>query len=459
MEFDEARWLSLQPRAGETLRSALGRALREAILTGALRAGVRLPASRAFARQLVVSRGVVSDAYGELEAQGFLVSRAREAPVVASVHGPGVVRAEPELEVLVPRYDLTPTTPDVTLFPLTRWLAAVQHVVRSSGSPTLDYREPRGERVLRAALADHLGRTRGVIADPAQIVIVQGTAQSIDLLLRVLRARGASRVAVEDPSHTTQHERIHAMGLEVAPQPVDRQGMVVEGLKADSVLVTPAHQFPTGSVLSGERRRDLIAWARANRGLIIEDDYDSEFRYDREPVRALQGLAPDYVAQLGTVSKTLAPALRLGWLVAPANLVDEAVRTKRLLDDFSPALDQLTLAEFLTRGDYDRHVRRARGIYRARRDRLLAALAKHLPELMVEGIAAGMHLVLRLPPGIDDVAVAEDARRAGIRLPALSAFRIRPASSGGLVVGYGRLHESAVEPAMQALAKVVRPHL
>jgi GntR family transcriptional regulator/MocR family aminotransferase len=235
--------------------------------------------------------------------------------------------------------------------------------------------------------------------------------------------------------------------------------MVVEGLKADSVLVTPAHQFPTGSVLSGERRRDLIAWARANRGLIIEDDYDSEFRYDREPVRALQGLAPDYVAQLGTVSKTLAPALRLGWLVAPANLVDEAVRTKRLLDDFSPALDQLTLAELLTRGDYDRHVRRARGIYRARRDRLLAALAKHLPELMVEGIAAGMHLVLRLPPGIDDVAVAEDARRAGIRLPALSAFRIRPASSGGLVVGYGRLHESAVEPAMQALAKVVRPHL
>jgi GntR family transcriptional regulator/MocR family aminotransferase len=193
--------------------------------------------------------------------------------------------------------------------------------------------------------------------------------------------------------------------------------------------------------------------------LIIEDDYDSEFRYDREPVRALQGLAPDYVAQLGTVSKTLAPALRLGWLVAPANLVDEAVRTKRLLDDFSPALDQLTLAEFLTRGDYDRHVRRARGIYRERRDRLLAALAMYLPELMVEGIAAGMHLVLRLPPGIDDVAIAEDARRAGIRLPALSAFRIRPASSGGLVVGYGRLHESAVEPAMQALAKVVRPHL
>ena len=459
MEFYEARWLSLEPRAGETLRAALGRALREAILTGALRAGVRLPASRAFARQLGVSRGVVSDAYGELEAQGFLVSRAREAPVVATVDGPGVVRAEPEPDLPVPRYDLTPTLPDLTLFPLHRWLAAAQHVARTSGSSTLDYREPRGERVLRSALADHLGRTRGVIADPAQIVIVQGTAQSIDLLLRVLRARGASRIAVEDPSHTTQHERIHAMGLEVAPQPVDRHGMVVEGLQADAVLVTPAHQFPTGSVLTGERRRDLITWARANQGLIIEDDYDSEFRYDREPVRALQGLAPDYVAQLGTVSKTLAPALRLGWLVVPTSLVDEAARTKRLLDDFSPALDQLTLAELLTRGDYDRHVRRARGIYRVRRDRMLAGLARHLPELAAEGIAAGMHLVLRLPGGVDDVAIAGDARQAGIRVPALSAFRIKPATSVGLVVGYGRLHESVVEPAIQALARVVRRHL
>jgi GntR family transcriptional regulator/MocR family aminotransferase len=459
MEFDEARWLSLDRRDGETLRAALGRALREAILTGALRSGVRLPASRALAQQLGVSRGVVTDVYGQLEAQGFVVSRAREAPVVASVQGPRVVRAEPELEDPPPRYDLTPTTPDVTLFPLTRWLAAAQHAARSSGSATLDYREPRGERVLRAALADHLGRTRGVIADPAQIVIVQGTAQSVDLLLRVLRARGASRVAVEDPSHTRQHERIQAMGLEVVPRPVDKHGMVVDGLEADAVLVTPAHQFPTGCVLSGERRRDLIAWARANRSLIIEDDYDSEFRYDREPVRALQGLAPDHVAQLGTVSKTLAPSLRLGWLVVPAHLVDEAERTKRLLDDYSPALDQLALAELLNRGDYDRHVRRARGVYRARRDRMLAALAKHLPELMVEGIAAGMHLVLRLPPGADDLAIAEDSRRAGIRLPALSSFRIKPATSGGLVVGYGRLHESAVEPAIEALAKVVRPHL
>jgi GntR family transcriptional regulator / MocR family aminotransferase len=457
--FDEARWLSLDRSSGETLRAALERTLRDEILGGALRAGVRLPASRAFALQLGVSRGVVTDAYGQLEAQGFLVSRAREAPMVAEVQRPVAVRSEPEVSAPLPRHDLSPTSPDVTLFPLTRWLAAAQHVARRGGTAILDYREPRGESVLREVLADHLGRTRGVIADPAQIVIVQGTSQGVDLLLRLLRARGVSRVAVEDPSHTTQRQRIRAMGLEVIPQPVDTHGLVVDGLEAGAVVVTPAHQFPTGSVLSGARRRDLIAWSSANSAVIIEDDYDSEFRYDREPVRALQGLAPEQVALLGTVSKTLAPALRLGWLVVPAHLVDEAVSTKRLLDDFSPALDQLTLAELLMRGHYDRHVRHARGVYRARRDRLLGALAKHLPGLRVEGVAAGVHLLLGLPPGVDDSAVARAAGDAGIRVPALSAFRIQPGGTGGLVIGYGRVHESVVEPATEALARAIRQYL
>ena len=451
--------MTWEPGHGETLRAALERTLREAIRTGALRESVRLPSSRALAQALGVSRGVVSDAYGQLEAQGFLVTRSRTAPVVAGVPRRDVVRREPEAPARAPRYDLTPTTPDVTLFPLARWLAAAQHVARRASTTTLDYREPRGERVLREALADHLGRTRGVIAEPEQIVVVQGTAQGICSLLHVLSARGASRVAVEDPSHTTQHERIRAFGFELVPRPVDHHGMVVAGLEADAVLVTPAHQFPTGSVLSGERRRELLAWSHAGGGLIVEDDYDAEFRYDREPVRALQGVAPEQVIQLGTVSKTLAPALRLGWLVAPPGLADDAARTKRLLDDFSPALDQLTLAELLTRGHYDRHVRRARAVYRARRDRLLAALAKHLPELTVEGVAAGVHLLLRLPPGVDDRTVADAARNASIAVPPLSAFRIRPSDDGGLVIGYGRLHESTVAAATRSLAKLVRAHL
>jgi GntR family transcriptional regulator / MocR family aminotransferase len=460
MDIDEARWLALERRPGETLRAGLERELRDAIRSGALREGVRLPASRVLARALGVSRGVVSDAYGQLEAQGFLVTRTRAAPVVAA--SPSRVdraRRKPEPTAPPPRFDLTPTTPDVTLFPLSRWLAAAQSAAHRSGAVALDYREPRGERSLREALADHLGRTRGVIADPEQIVVVQGTAQGVDLLLRVLRARGASRVAVEDPSHTTQHERGRAHGFELRPQRVDGDGMIIGELEADAVLVTPAHQFPTGSVLSGERRRQLLAWSDSTAGWIVEDDYDAEFRYDRVPVRALQGLAPGRVVQLGTVSKTLAPALRLGWMVAPRELTDEAVRAKRLLDDFSPALDQLALAEFLRRGHYDRHLRRARSAYRRRRDALLAALARQLPELAVEGVAAGVHVLLRLPEGVSDVAAAKEAEGARIRVPPLSAFRLTPSDDGGLVIGYGRLHETAVEPAARALAAVIRKHL
>ncbi len=460
VEVDEARWLSFERGSGETLRAALERSLREAISDGALREGVRLPASRVLARALGVSRGVVSDAYGQLEAQGFLVTRARAAPVVAATPSrAGGRRRAPTKPAPPPRYDLTPTTPDVTQFPLNRWLATAQQAARRAGAVALDYREPRGERLLREALADHLGRTRGVIADPEQIVVVQGTAQGVDLLLRILRARGAGRLAVEDPSHTTQHERARAWSFELRPQPVDRDGMIVAGLEADAVLVTPAHQFPTGSVLSGERRRELLLWSETTGGLVVEDDYDAEFRYDREPVRALQGLAPSRVVQLGTVSKTLAPALRLGWVVAPEELADEAAREKRLLDDFSPALDQLALAEFLGRGHYDRHLRRARAVYRRRRDAVLAALARQLPELAVEGVAAGVHLLLRLPPDASDVAIADEAGRALIRVPPLSAFRLEPSADGGLVIGYGRLHESAVEPAARALAAVIRRHL
>ncbi len=456
---DGARWWPFERRSGETLRVALERTLRDAILSGALREGVSLPASRRLARELGVSRGVVTEAYGQLESQGLLITGVRRPPVVASVVRPRLATPALEPGASAPRYDLTPTTPDVNLFPLERWLVCLQRVARDAGPLVLDYRDHRGERPLREALADHLGRTRGVVVDPQQIIVTQGTAQGIDLLLRLLRSGGATRFAVEDPSHTTQRQRVTAAGLVLVPQPTDADGLVVDGLDADAVLVTPAHQFPTGSVLSGERRRELLAWARATDGVIIEDDYDAEFRYDREPVRALQGLAPDRVAQVGTVSKTLAPGLRLGWLALPPALVDEAVCQKRLLDDFSPALDQLTLAAFLRGGDYDRHVRKARSVYRARRDRLLAALSEHLPELEVAGVAAGVHLLLQLPSWVDDAAIALRASMARISVPPLSAFCIRPARGRGLVVGYGRLHESAVSAAVQALAALVRPAL
>jgi GntR family transcriptional regulator / MocR family aminotransferase len=240
---------------------------------------------------------------------------------------------------------------------------------------------------------------------------------------------------------------------------VDARGVVVDGLVSDALILTPAHQFPTGCVLSGDRRRALLRWAVSRDALLIEDDYDAEFRYDREPVRALQGLATDRVVHLGTVSKTLAPSIRLGWVVTPYWLVDDLERAKRLADDFSPALDQLALTRLIASGEYDRHLRRARAMYRRRRDALVSSLAARLPELPVEGIAAGVHLVLRLPRGCDDVAIVGDAERARILVEPLSRFYLGATDESGLVVGYGRLHESAVDEIAQALSHIVRRHL
>ena len=454
--IDEASWLRLERGPGETLRAALERTVCAAIREGSLRAGSRLPSSRLLAAHVGVSRGVASDVYAHLEAQGFIVVQPRRAPVVAETAAPARPRRRSEEgKARAPRFDLTPTTPDVTLFPMRQWLAALKHAAAHAPARALDYGESRGDAGLRETLADHLGRTRGVVADPAQIVVVQGAAQGLDLLLRVLSRHGRCRVAVEDPSLNGQHDRIASLGLEVIGCRVDDDGIVINGADADAALVTPAHQFPTGVVLSGERRRALLSWARERPRLVIEDDYDAEFRYDREAVRALQGLDPDRVAYVGTVSKTLAPALRLGWVVAPPELAAEAAQAKRLLDFCSPVLEQLALKRLIDNGDYDRHVRRVRGIYRARRDRLTAALGAHVPEFAVQGVAAGLHVLVQLPSELDDARVAAEAARQGIRVDPLSRFALeRPAS--GLVVGYGRVHEAALEPAVAALASAIR---
>jgi GntR family transcriptional regulator / MocR family aminotransferase len=453
---DEARWLRIEQRRGETLRAAVERMLREAIRSGALRPGVRLPSSRGLAAQLGVSRGVASEAYGQLAAQGFLVSRTKSVPVVAYVaSSPPPTRLRRVLPP-APRFDLTPTTPDVALFPRRRWLSALSDVMRTAPSAAFDYGDPRGEGELRETLADHPGRTRGVVAAPEQIVVVNGAAQGIDLLARLLARRGARRVALEDPSLDTQPQRLRINGLEPIARPVDRDGLLVDGLDADAALVTPAHQFPTGAVLSGARRRQLLDWARRHEALVIEDDYDAEFRYDREPIRALQGLDRTGVAYLGTTSKTLAPALRLAWAVIPEHLVDEAEQIKHLLDVCSPRIEQRALSHFIRSGEYERHVRRARATYRRRRDALMAALQRYLPELPVEGIAAGLHLLVRLPRAIDAEGVAFRAEQQGVRVTPLSRYTHSKAAGEALVIGYGRIHETSVPPAVRALATALQ---
>jgi GntR family transcriptional regulator/MocR family aminotransferase len=351
---------------------------------------------------------------------------------------------------------MTPTTPDVTLFPRRPWSAALIAAVRDAPPAAFEYGEFQGDRSLRARLADELGRTRGVICEPSQIIIVQGAAQGTDLALRVLQQRGAARVAVEDPSLNRQHDQVRGLAMSLVGHPVDDDGLIVDGLDADVVIASPAHQFPTGAVLSGARRRALLSWGRESGGLIVEDDYDAEFRYDREPVRALQGLHPDGVIYIGTTSKTLAPALRLGWVVLPQPLVAEAAATKRLLDDFSPTLEQLAFARMLERGDYQRQIRRARAVYRARRDRLIQALREHVPVLTVSGISAGLHVLLNLPDGVDDREVERTARDAGIALEALTRYALTDRRRRGLLMGYGRLHESAIDAAVAKLAPTLR---
>ena len=457
--FDgSSRW-QLRPDSGETLRACLERTLREAIREGSLRAGVELPASRRLAEQLGVSRGVATDAYAELEAQGYIQTLPRRSPIVAELPAGTASRpSPPPAAESPPRFDLTPTTPDVTLFPRRQWSAALAAAVRDADPDALDYGEPEGVLTLRRRLADELGRTRGVISGPENILIVQGAAQGVDLLLRILRARGATRIAVEDPSLDRQHDQITAHGLELVGQPVDSDGIIVEELNADAVIVSPAHQFPTGAVLSGARRRELLAWSRDTGGLIIEDDYDAEFRYDREPVRALQGLGPDRVIYLGTTSKTLAPALRLGWMVVPDALVEPLATGKVLLDDFSPTIEQLAFARLIERGHYQRHIRKTRGIYHARRDELIAALGEHLRDLAISGVSAGLSVTLSLPAGTDDRAVKRAALAGGIRLESLSQYAIQDRGQRGLVIGYGRTHEASIRPAVAALGEVLVRH-
>ncbi len=453
MHFDEASWIQLERRPGETLRGALERELRGAILDGSLRAGARLPSSRVLAHTIGVSRGVTSDAYGQLEAQGFLSIAPRSSPVVASVErvvrDPARRAPEP-----TPRFDLIPTTPDVTLFPRRLFATALAEAARTVSDAALDYGDAAGLAELRLALADHLGLTRGVVTTPDQIVITQGTAQAIDLVLRVLRQRGLERVTVEDPSFESQHRRVRGHGLVLLSQPVDARGLIVDGLQGDAVIVTPAHQFPTGTVLRGDRRRALVEWARTGGRYLIEDDYDAEFRYDRVAVRALQGLEPDRVIYLGTTSKTLAPGLRIGWIAAPPALVDELRAMKSLLDAGSPALPQLALARLLRTGAYARHVRRVRAIYRRRRDVLIEQL-RTIPGIAIEGVAAGVHLFVRLPPGVDDVGVVEAAAARGLRIEPVSPHCIASPSHSGLVLGYGRLHESAIPAAVRELAAAI----
>jgi GntR family transcriptional regulator/MocR family aminotransferase len=440
--------IALRGGAGP-LHAQIETQLRDGIRSGRLAAGERLPSSRALAAELGVSRGVVVEAYGQLAAEGYLAIARGAAPSVAA--GAAAAASQPVEPAEPPlRYDLRPGTPDLSLFPRVAWAAAQRRALRELPDADLGYPPPGGHPRLRAALAAYLGRVRGVQAAPDRIVVCGGVAEAVAMVGRVLRARGARRVAVEDPSHPGTRELIAHSGVEIVPIAVDDGGLDVATLAAagaDAVLVTPAHQSATGVVLAPSRRAALVAWAHDTGALVIEDDYDAEYRYDRHPVGALQGVAPDHVVHVHSVSKTLAPALRLGWAAVPARLVPDMVEEKRLSDLGAPVLEQLTLAHFLERGELDRHLRRTRPAYRRRRDALLAALAG----LEVEGVAAGLHVLVRLPPGRGEQEVVRAAAERGVAVDPLGPHVATAARPPALLLGYTRLPEPGLAEAGRRL--------
>ena len=431
--------------------------IRDGIRAGRLRAGTSLPPTRAVAAQLGVSRGVVVEAYQQLVAEGYLTSRTGGYTQVAAAPAPVTAPAPPAAGA-APVVDFGYGRADVASFPRAAWLRSLRHVLVEAPNDRLGYSTGLGVPEAREALAAYLDRVRGTAADPANVVLCTGFGQGVGLVLAALARRGARRLAVEDPSQDDDARPLaEAAGLEVVGVPVDEVGIRVDALErsgADVVVLTPSHQWPTGGVLSAAARAAVVRWARERDAIVIEDDYDAEYRYDRAPIGAMQGLAPDRVVYGGSASKTLAPGLRLGWLVVPPQLLPAVGTAKELADRGSSALDQLAFADFLTRGEFDRHLRRMRPVYRRRRDALLAALADRLPELRPAGVAAGMHLVTWLPPDLDEAAVTAAAARHGVRVHGVTPYRMSP-GPGGLIFGYATLSERATRDGVARLAAAI----
>lgn len=455
--------LHIDPTGASGLRAGLMDALREAARTGRLAPGTRLPSSRTLAADLGIARNTVADAYAELVAEGWLTARQGSGTRVAQ-------RAEPRRTATPaprsrpprssPAYSLTPGTPDLATFPRAEWLKAARRALASAPNDAFGYGDPRGRVELRTVLAEYLARARGVYADPERIVLCAGFLHGLTLMGKVLRQRRVREVAVESYGLDIHTRLLTEAGLRIPCLPLDQLGTRTAELHAmrgaGAVLLTPAHQFPTGVPLHPDRRAAAVDWARGTGGVILEDDYDGEFRYDRQPVGALQGLDPEHVVYLGTASKSLAPGLRMGWMVVPEAMVGEVAGAKGVSDWASSALDQLTLAEFMASGAYDRHVRSMRLRYRNRRDQLVAALAERAPSIRISGIAAGLHAVLELPDGSE----AETVRAAawqGLAVQGLAYFRHPDAElrREALVIGYGTPTDSAWAGTLDALCRVL----
>jgi GntR family transcriptional regulator/MocR family aminotransferase len=492
--------LRLDRDSGLPLRSQLEDGIRDAIRDGRLQPGERLPSSREFARELGVSRGLVQECYGQLLSEGYLDSQVGSATRVAPRAYPAATKGglggaskgglggaskgglggasksglggasgapKPSTAAPAPRLiaDFRSGVPDLASFPRGDWVWAMREACREVATAELDYGDPRGSAALREVLAAYLRRVRAAAARPEDLVVCTGFAQGLNLVLQVLSQLGVGRVAFEEPGYgddetSTSVRSAGLAGAQPVRVPVDDLGLDVAALAASgarAVVVTPAHQSPTGVVLAATRRHALVEWASRHDGYIVEDDYDSEFRYDREPVGVLQGIAPDRVFTLGTVSKSLAPSVRLGWVLAPPALSGAVAGEKLLSDRGTSGLDQLTLAALLRSGRYDRHLRKMRGVYARRRGALIWTLQRHAPGVRLTGLAAGFHAVAHLPEAADEDAVVAEALRRSVGLYGMAPFRAtRGAAPPQLVLGFGLTGERAIEAGIAAVADLLR---
>jgi GntR family transcriptional regulator/MocR family aminotransferase len=461
-------------------RGALGRQiqdqLRAAIRDGRLAPGERLPSSRRLATSIGVSRGTVVDAYEQLWAEGYVESTVGSGTRVADVPpspaapseaaplaGPAApaapAPARPTAAARV-HVDFEYGVPDLASVPLGDWLWAISEATRRLPTAALGDEDPAGSWHLREVVTAYHRRVRAGVPTADRAVIVVGFRQGLAFTLATLAQHGYTRIGLEDPGPREHDVIARRAGLEPVPVPVDHDGLDVDGLRASGarvVLSTPAHQCPTGVVLGPARRRELVAWAADVDGVVLEDDYDAEFRYDRQPVGSLQGLDPERVVALGSVSKTLAPAIKLGWVFSPARFVDGIVDEKRLTSRGAPALDQEALAILIESGRFDRHLRRVRDVYRRRRDVLAAEVAAAFPDGSIQGLAAGCHVLLRLPEGVPEHAVVDAARSSSVRVYGLTRYRLShdPPHRPALVLGFGNVTESQIQRGVRALAQAV----
>ncbi|GAB2837706.1 MocR-like pyridoxine biosynthesis transcription factor PdxR [Streptomyces daliensis] len=451
--------------------------LRVALSDGRLPVGSRLPATRVLAAELRVSRGVVTEAYQRLAEAGQVEGWGRGGTVVVAVPAPlappapepereagGLFAAAPAADVFdtlraaPARIDLSPGLPDLTVFPRTRWMRAERAVLRDLPASALGYADPRGAPELRHAVAAWLARNRGIVVPADEVVITAGTTQALALLGQVFRDCGITRVAVEEPGSLGVRQLLRGHRLETPPAAVDADGVRVDELRATgapAVLLTPAHQFPTGVVLDGARRRDLMRWATHEGGLVVEDDYDAEHRYDRPPVPALRSVLPEHVCYAGSVSKLLAPALRVGWVLVPSAYRDALIAAKRFADQGNAALPQLVLAALMESGELERQLRLLRGRHRRRRDAMIEAIREHLPDATVHGAAAGLHLTVTFDGAFPDTGLAAAALARGVKTQPLSWHSQRPRRPG-LVLGYAACTTASLHEGIAALGAALR---